>query len=152
MVILQYAVCPQMADSRLVHRSITACRRKGAVTGKNRPDLDNRADGVDLARKRHSRLTINQRKSGVSRVIVPSFCIHWHLSDFQIFDQSARLHISENGFKPGLSVKRFLDTDHKESMGAGDVEQTLKRFGTKMPRSESSCREDRPVVICDHIQ
>ncbi len=85
-----------------------------------------------IAKKRHSGLAINQRKCGISRVIVPSFRIHWHLGDLQAFDQSAGLHISENGFKARLLEKRLLDTDHKEGGGTGNVEQIFKRFGTEM--------------------
>ena len=69
--------------------------------------------GLLVARFGHSRLAINQRKCGIGRVIVPGFRIHWHLSDLQVFDQSAGLHISENRFKARLLEIRFLDTDHK---------------------------------------
>lgn len=101
---------------------------------------------------RYLRFAINQCKCGFSRVVVFSFRVHWHLSDFQILNQSACLHISQGGFKLRLFEIRFLDTDHKETMGADDTEQTLKWFGAKMPGSKSSCRENRSVAICDRIQ
>jgi hypothetical protein len=84
--------------------------------------------GLLISRMKHSRLTINQCKCGVSRVVMPSFRIHRHFCDLQIFNQATCFYISKNRLKSGLLVKCFFYTDYKESISAGYIEQSLKWF------------------------